>query len=70
VVWERISLCSPGCSGTWPGWPQTHRDPPAFASWVLGLKVCATIAWLVVHFFWNISNYFLKVREFSLTLRS
>jgi hypothetical protein len=30
----------------WPGtlcrscWPQTHRDPPASASWVLGLKVC------------------------------
>ncbi|GAB1300185.1 Arf-GAP with coiled-coil, ANK repeat and PH domain-containing protein 2 [Apodemus speciosus] len=24
------------------GWPRTHRDPPASASQVLGLKVCAT----------------------------
>jgi hypothetical protein len=24
------------------GWPETHRDPPASASEVLGLKVCAT----------------------------
>jgi hypothetical protein len=26
------------------GWPQTHRDLPASASTVLGLKVCATTA--------------------------
>jgi hypothetical protein len=32
-VWN--SLCS-------PGWSETHRDPPASASQVLGLKVCAT----------------------------
>jgi hypothetical protein len=25
-------------------WPWTHRDPPASASWVLGLKVCTTTA--------------------------
>ncbi|KAL6033303.1 hypothetical protein STEG23_014951, partial [Scotinomys teguina] len=25
-----------------PGWPQTHRDPPASASGVLGLKMCVT----------------------------
>lgn len=25
-----------------PGWPLTRRDPPAFAFWVLRLKVCAT----------------------------
>jgi hypothetical protein len=40
----RVSLCSPGCPGT-------HfvdqaglelRNPPASASWVLGLKACAT----------------------------
>jgi hypothetical protein len=44
VFWNRVSLCSPGCPGT-------HfvdqaglelRNPPASASWVLGLKVCAT----------------------------
>jgi hypothetical protein len=42
--WDRVSLYSPGCPGT-------HfvdqaglklRNPPASASWVLGLKVCAT----------------------------
>jgi hypothetical protein len=44
---DRVSLCSPGCPGT-------HfvdqaglelRNPPASASRVLGLKVCATTAW-------------------------
>jgi hypothetical protein len=30
-----ISICR-------PGWPQTHRDPPASASQVLGWKVCIT----------------------------
>jgi hypothetical protein len=42
--WDRVSLYSPGCPGT-------HfvdqaglelRNLPASASWVLGLKVCAT----------------------------
>ena len=27
-----------------PGWPQTQRDPPASASWVLELKACVTTA--------------------------
>jgi hypothetical protein len=44
VFRDRVSLCSPGCPGT-------HfvdqaglelRNPPASASRVLGLKVCAT----------------------------
>jgi hypothetical protein len=44
VFRDRVSLYSPGCSGT-------HfvdqaglelRNPPASASWVLGLKACAT----------------------------
>uniref|UniRef100_A0A8C8ULT2 Uncharacterized protein n=1 Tax=Peromyscus maniculatus bairdii TaxID=230844 RepID=A0A8C8ULT2_PERMB len=26
-----------------PGWPRTHRDPPASASQVQGLKACATV---------------------------
>jgi hypothetical protein len=43
VFWDRVSLYSPGCLGT-------HfvdqaglelRNPPVFASWVLGLKVWA-----------------------------
>ena len=49
---DRVSLCSPGCPGT-------HfvdqaglelRNLPASASRVLGLKVCATTARLVVFF--------------------
>jgi hypothetical protein len=45
---DRVSLYSPGC-------PRTHsvdqtglklRNPPASASRILGLKVCATTAWL------------------------
>jgi hypothetical protein len=44
VFQDRVSLCSPGCSGT-------HsvdlaglelRNPPASASQVLGLKACTT----------------------------
>jgi hypothetical protein len=44
VFWDRVSLCSPVC-------PETHfadqaglelRNLPASASWVLGLKACAT----------------------------
>jgi hypothetical protein len=49
---NRVSLCSPGCPGT-------HfvdqaglelRNPPASASQVLGLKMCAATARLVVVF--------------------
>jgi hypothetical protein len=42
-----VSLLSPGCPGTPTvnqGWPQTHRDLPASAPRVLGLKACATTA--------------------------
>jgi hypothetical protein len=48
VFRDRVSLCS-------PGFPRTHfvdqaglelRNPPASASQVLGLKACATTAWL------------------------
>ncbi|XP_076427551.1 uridine-cytidine kinase-like 1 isoform X2 [Peromyscus maniculatus bairdii] len=34
-----------------PGWPRTHRDPPASASRVLGLKACATTARPVYTFY-------------------
>ena len=49
VFRDRVSLCSPGCTGT-------HfvdqvglelRNPPASASRVLGLKACATSAQLI-----------------------
>ena len=35
-----------GTSSYRSNWPWTHRDPPASASQVLGLKVCATTAQL------------------------
>ena len=34
----------PGTNSSRPGWPWSHRDPLASASWVLGLKACATTA--------------------------
>ena len=41
----------PGTSSCSLGWSRTHREPPAAASRVLGLKACATTAR---------PNYFLK----------
>jgi hypothetical protein len=44
VFRDRVSLCSPGCPGTYFV-DQTGlklRDPPVSASRVLGLKACAT----------------------------
>jgi hypothetical protein len=50
---DRVSLCS-------PGYPGTHsvdqaglelRNPPASASQVLGLKVCATMPGFLAHFY-------------------
>jgi hypothetical protein len=43
-----ISICSPGCPGTnslcrGPGWPGTHRDPPASTALALGLKVFSSL---------------------------
>jgi hypothetical protein len=46
---DRVSLCSPGCSGT-HSIDQAGlklKNLPAFASQVLELKVCATTAWLI-----------------------
>jgi hypothetical protein len=46
---DRVSLCSPGCPGT-HSVDQAGlklRNPPASASQVLGLKVCATTARLI-----------------------
>jgi hypothetical protein len=47
VFQDRVSLCRPGCPGT----RSIHqdapelRDPPASASWMLGLKACVTTTW-------------------------
>jgi hypothetical protein len=55
---DRVSLCS-------PGYPGTHsvvqaglelRNPPASASQVLGLKVCATTARLVGFFSYQLDH--------------
>jgi hypothetical protein len=46
----RVSLCSPGCPGT-HSVDQAGlklRNPPASASQVLGLKACATTAYLLL----------------------
>jgi hypothetical protein len=43
---DRVSLCNPGCPGTHSVDQASLklRNPPASASQVLGLKVCATTA--------------------------
>ena len=48
--WDNFSLCGPGCHGTFsvdqPGTGLTRlalNSEPVSASWVLGLKMCATI---------------------------
>jgi hypothetical protein len=61
---DRVSLYSPGC-------PRTHsvdqaglklRNPPASASWVLGLKTCATNTQLSVPFYISLFYfYFCKI---------
>jgi hypothetical protein len=55
---DRVSLCSPGCPGTYSV-DQAGlelRNPPASASQVLGLKACATTA--RQQMFMIISTYF------------
>jgi hypothetical protein len=52
VFRDRVSLCSPGCPGT-HSVDQAGlelRNPPASASRVLGLKVCATTPSCVMSF--------------------
>ena len=62
LFWDRISLCNssscPGTSSCRPGWPHTHREPPASGSRVLGLKVCTTTAQLRLHCILEVINSF------------
>jgi hypothetical protein len=53
VFQDRVSLCSLGWSGTHSVYQADSelRDPSASASQVLGLKVCATTAWLQLTLF-------------------
>jgi hypothetical protein len=57
VFRDRVSLCSPGCPGTHSvdqaGFKL--RNPPASASQMLGLKVCATTARR--QFFLNLTDF-------------
>jgi hypothetical protein len=58
-VRDRVSLCIPGCPGT-HSVDQAGlelRNPPASASWVLGLKACATTARLALMFLISESTY-------------
>ena len=43
-LWDRVSLCLPGCPGTYfvDQAVLELRYPPGSASWVLGLKLCST----------------------------
>lgn len=42
-------------------WPQTHRDPLASVSQMLGLKVCATTSWLTFNSLgWSKYTQYLK----------
>ena len=50
---DMVSLCSPRLfwdSLCRPGWPQTHRDPPASSSQILELKVCTIMPYSWVTF--------------------
>jgi hypothetical protein len=62
VFRDRVSLCSRGCPGT-HSVDQAGlelRNPPASASWMLGLKACTTTAWPYFQFFF----FFLKIYLF------
>ncbi|EGW10468.1 hypothetical protein I79_016958 [Cricetulus griseus] len=65
LFFETGFLCGfggcPGTSSCRPGWSQTHRDPSASASRVLGLKACATNARLAAPLNVHLKNsvYFL-----------
>ena len=55
-----------------PGWPTTHRDPPASASWVLESKVCTFVAFrfLLILFclFVKGFHYYIALAVLKLTL--
>ena len=56
IFQDRVSLYSPGCSGT-HSVDQAGlelRNPPASASQVLGLKTCATTTRLIIHILYSV----------------
>lgn len=50
LAWSALSL-----SLCRPVWPQTHRDPPVSASWVLILKACTIIHFILSYFIFQAS---------------
>ena len=64
-LWHGVSLHSPGCPGTYfvDRSGLELRNPPASASHVLGLKVCATTACLMFWVFWFVC--FVLLNKFS-----
>jgi hypothetical protein len=60
---DRVSLCSPGCPGTYSVDQAglEFRNSPASTSQVLGLKAYATTAWLYIYiYFMYMSTLYLS----------
>ena len=54
----------PGTSSCRPGWPQTHRNLPASASCVLGLKACSTTTPAWIQIFVIAPPWYLRMQTF------
>jgi hypothetical protein len=70
VFQDRVSLCSPGYPGTHSvdqAGPEI-RNPPASASQVLGLKACATTAWLASLFIFKTESHYIALASLELIL--
>jgi hypothetical protein len=68
VFQDRVSLCIPGCPGT-HSVDQADlelRNLPASASQALGLKACATTAWLNIHIYGHTHSVYVSVWILSL----
>ena len=53
-----VSLCSPGCTRAWPGWPWTHRDLLVSAFGMLGSKVRTTTTVQLTKYFLRLISLF------------
>jgi hypothetical protein len=67
---DRVSLCSPGCPGTYfvDQAGLKLRNPPASASQVLGLKACATTPSMKSIFFSHLYEGSQKIKLWSSSL--
>lgn len=66
------TLCSQSSLQCIPNWPPSHRGLPVSASWELGLKVCATKAWLQGNILKNylLSNFGLRGDSITVHIRN